>query len=669
MILKGKSIRTRIMVYLGLLLTITCLGIGVIADIAASKALINKVDETLPSLAEKGAQIIESRIESQLNALELLATWDSIKDPKYTWEDQLPLLEEEVKRSDMVSLGISSLNGILRNTTGNALDISDREYLKKALNGENAVSDPIVSKEDGSIIVTYAVPIKFDNHIIGALVAVTDARKLSEIANDITFGESGKAFMINKSGTMIAHSNNDLVMNMSNDFENVKTDSKLIPLVELEKKMVQGEKGAGEYEYDGIIKYLGFAPVKVTGWSIALAAPKAEVLADLDTLKQSLIIISSLFLLLTLAMGYFIATSISNPVKLISMHLQTISSGDFTVEVSKKLKRGNDEIGVLIKASESISKFLRESFGDVSNKSIEINQTAIEVEEAVELLNTQADDTSATVEQLSAGMEENAASAEEMNASAAEIEKAVEAIAEKAQQGALSVGEITKRAEAIKSRAISSQQSATEIYDQTKEKLKTAIEQSKAVEQINILSESILQITSQTNLLALNAAIEAARAGEAGKGFAVVANEIRKLAEDSKNTVSEIQKVTDVVVSSVENLKDGSTQILEFMDSNVIRDYHELVGVGEKYSEDAAFVDELITDFSAAAQELTASIQDIMKAIEEVTITVNDGAKGTEDIAQKTILIVEEVNKVKNQMQISKSNAFKLQELVKKVKI
>ncbi len=664
-----KSIKIKIMVYLGILLTITCAGIGIIANFTSSKAIISQVNQMLPELASEGAKVVEGRIQTQFNILEVLATRDYIKDPKYTWEDQLPILMEEVKRSSVISLAVSSLDGTLRMSSGATVNISDREYFKKALKGENAVSDPIVSKENGTIVVTYAVPIKFNDQITGALVALTDGVKLSEITNNITFGKSGKAFMINKLGTTIAHSNKDLVINMDNDFESFKTDPKLKSLVELEKKMVEGETGAGEYEYNGTFKYLGYAPVKSTGWSIAIAAPRSEVLAELDNLKKSLILISLFLLLITLVMSYFVATSISKPIELISIHLQSIAAGDFTVQISKKLKRENNEIGVLIKASESISDFLRTSFGDVSSNSIEINQTALAVEEAVNLLNAQADDTSATVEQLSAGMEETAAGAEEMNASAAEIEKAVESIAEKAQQGAISAGEISKRAEEIKIRAISSQQSATEIYDHAKEKLKMAIEQSKAVDQIKVLSESILQITSQTNLLALNAAIEAARAGEAGKGFAVVANEIRKLAEDSKNTVSQIQKVTNTVVASVESLKDGSTQILDFIDNKVIKDYQELVGVGEKYSEDAAFVDALITDFSATAQELTASIQDIMKAIEEVTITVNDGAKGTEDIAQKTILIVEEISKVKDQMQISKNNALKLQELVKKVKI
>ncbi len=126
-----------------------------------------------------------------------------------------------------------------------------------------------------------------------------------------------------------------------------------------------------------------------------------------------------------------------------------------------------------------------------------------------------------------------------------------------------------------------------------KQKLESAIESSKVVEQINVLSDSIMNITSQTNLLALNAAIEAARAGEAGKGFSVVADEIRKLAEQSKDTVTEIQSITVKVIESVKNLSDSSSNLLTFVSTDMDNDYKTMLNVADKYSEDASFVDTL----------------------------------------------------------------------------
>ncbi|MBO0563317.1 methyl-accepting chemotaxis protein, partial [Clostridium botulinum] len=167
----------------------------------------------------------------------------------------------------------------------------------------------------------------------------------------------------------------------------------------------------------------------------------------------------------------------------------------------------------------------------------------------------------------------------------------------------------------------------------TKVELERAIESSKVVEQINVLSESIMEITSQTNLLALNAAIEAARAGEAGKGFSVVADEIRKLAEQSKDTVTEIQSITVKVIESVKNLSDSSSNLLTFVSTDMDNDYKTMLNVADKYSEDASFVDTLVTDFSSTSEDLLASLQDVLKTIEGVAQAASEGAGGTTDIA------------------------------------
>ena len=256
-----------------------------------------------------------------------------------------------------------------------------------------------------------------------------------------------------------------------------------------------------------------------------------------------------------------------------------------------------------------------------------------------------------------------------MSATTSQIEAAINSLAEKAQEGAEVAEEISARANRLKENAVKSQKNAGEIYANAYEKLKNAIEQSKAVEQINILSDAILDITSRTNLLALNAAIEAARAGEAGKGFAVVADEIRTLAENSKNAVTEIQRVTKDVVMSVENLSQNSQEILGFIDQTVVSDYASMVGISDQYKKDAELVSGIVTDFSATTEQLLASIQNLVRAINDIAIASNDGATGASNIAEKTAIVVEKADEVIKSCISSMESSQRLAELVSRFKV
>lgn len=661
-----KSIKTQMVVYIGAILLFVCAGLGIISYVTASNAIKSQVNDTLPQVARQGANVVIERINGLIGTLEVMANSERIKDTNNSWEDKKLLLQEEAKRNEHLFMMIAGLDGSAKTTIGKDINIKDREYFQKAIAGNKGISDPLVSKVDGSTSMVFAVPIKENGVIVGVLAAVRDGSNLSKITNNITFGETGKAFMINKAGTTIAHSNLDLVKNMDNDFESIKTDQKLASLVKLEKEMVEGKAGTGKYEYNGNAKFLGYAPVEGTGWSLAVAAPESEVMAGVQNMRRSILIVSVIILLLGIGVMYFVAGLIATPIRAATEHLRVISTGDLTRETSKKYMERNDELGVLATAIDTMQQSVKDVVKGVINESRNVENSVLAAGQAMAELTNQIQDVSATTEELSAGMEETAASSEEMSAAATEIERAIGSIALKAQQGAVSAGEISTRASELKQNTVSSQKNAQNIYLNAQDRLIKAIEESKAVDQINVLSNAILQITSQTNLLALNAAIEAARAGEAGRGFAVVAEEIRKLAENSKDTVNEIQKVTKLVVVSVENLSESSENVLEFIDKQVLKDYDNMVEISEQYNKDAEFVDNLVSDFSATAQELTASVQEITKVIEEIAVAANEGAEGTTNIAQKSIMVVEKSDEVTEQAVVSKDSSSNLIKMVSK---
>lgn len=639
-----KSIKAKLILFFGGLLIFICAGLGIISYMAASNAISDTIDESITKIAKEAGMVVESDMEVQFNALEALAESDWMKSDELTIDGKLDLLKNEVNRSGHLYMLISDTNGNSKYTNGSTANIAEREYFIKALSGEKAVSDPIVSKVDNSVVMAFAVPIKDGNTVKGVLVAARDGNTLSDFISNIQFGKSGAAFMINKNGTTVAHKDKELVTKMDNDFENIKKDPELKQLVELEKKMAEGKEGAGEYTYNGVTKYMGFAPVEGTHWSLAVTAPKSEVMAKVNELTVTMVIVSIIFLGISIIITLFIAGGISSPIKAASDYLNVVATGDFTGKVPEKMLKMKDETGILAKAINTMQEAIKKIIIGVSNESSEVSQMLISINTGMEQLNKSIEGISATSEELSAGAEETAASTEEMNATSTEIEKTVESIASKAQEGAITVSDINNMTMEMRQNAISSKDNALEIYGRTKSNLQSAIEQSKAVNQINELSESILEITSQTNLLALNAAIEAARAGEAGKGFAVVAEEIRKLAENSKNAVTRIQQVTNVILGAVNDLSSSSGEILEFIDKSVLKDYDTLVNTSKQFSESSSGINDMVTDFSSTSEELFASMQNMVKAIEEITSASNEEAQGAANIAQEASVITQMSN-------------------------
>ncbi|MFW2490756.1 methyl-accepting chemotaxis protein [Clostridium chromiireducens] len=342
-------------------------------------------------------------------------------------------------------------------------------------------------------------------------------------------------------------------------------------------------------------------------------------------------------LAITTALGIslYIIKNIRKSMSSLSLTLNSMKNGDFTVEVPEDVRSVKDEIGVMSMDVFLMQGSLKKLIEMVKNEAINVNQNVNGSVDNINIMNNNLEDVSARTEELAANMEETAACSEEMTAATQEIERAIDTIAKNSQKGAVEVLNINKRASDTKESVNIAQKKTADIFDGTKGELEKAIENSKIVNQINVLSQSIMAITEQTNLLALNAAIEAARAGEAGKGFSVVAEEIRKLAEQSKEAVIEIQNITTKVIDSFTELTGSSNKLLQFVSTDVYEDYKTMLEVADKYKDDANFVENLVTEFSSTSEELLASIQDVLKTIDEVAQAASDGAEGTTDISQR----------------------------------
>ncbi|MCL2050761.1 MAG: methyl-accepting chemotaxis protein [Lachnospiraceae bacterium] len=388
-----------------------------------------------------------------------------------------------------------------------------------------------------------------------------------------------------------------------------------------------------------------------------------------NTATNTTIIIIVVMVIIAIGLGILISSIISGALKQVGVITEKIAEGDLTVEVAEDFRNQKEEFGSLARNVHAMREGLLDTVGGIKNATSVLEHSVTSSNTTLGELNDRITDTSSATQELSAGMQETGASAEEMNATAAEIERAVETVAEKAEDGATKSGDIHSRASELGKSVNSSIDKSNQIFSDIKKSLEQALEDSKAVDEINALADAILGITSQTTLLALNASIEAARAGEAGRGFAVVANEISALADNSKNTVTQIQAITKVVMAAVNALATSSSNLLNFVSDDVMKDYQDMLKAADSYTNDAVYISDMTSDLSATSEELLASVQVLMRAINEVSSAAQEGARTTSIVAEQTTDISLNAQTIVGNMKETDDTARELAALVDKFKL
>lgn len=345
---------------------------------------------------------------------------------------------------------------------------------------------------------------------------------------------------------------------------------------------------------------------------------------------------------------------------------EDLAAGDLTKTIDLHTK---DELGVLAQALNKALNNTHQVIRQLSAYAGELSASSQQLSATAEEISAQSQTITASTEEIAAGMEESSATAQEMSASGQEVAKAAAELAAKAEKGDHSAKEIEKRAEEMKVNAEKSRETAIRLYEEKQTRILRAIEEGKVVAEIENMAGVIAAIANETNLLALNAAIEAARAGEQGRGFAVVADEVRKLAEQSASTVSGIQTLVKQVQSAFQNLANNASDILQFINGQVTRDYDLLVQNGIWYQQDAVMIGNLMQEFAASTRQITAAMNQVQKAIESVAASAEQAAAGSQEISNNVTETAKAVDEVAKVAQNQADLAQKLVELVRKFKI
>jgi len=342
------------------------------------------------------------------------------------------------------------------------------------------------------------------------------------------------------------------------------------------------------------------------------------------------------------------------------------NNGDLTQTLDVN---SGDEMELVANNVNHLLQYIREIMLQISKNTLRLNESSHTITNQLHSAEGNIMDVSSAMEEMSAGMEETTASLNQINSAILDIYERIDNIFEEATQGNSVTKDIENRAVDIYKQADSEQATAREKAHSMEQSVKDKIEKSKAVAEINVLTENIISITSQTNLLALNASIEAARAGEAGRGFAVVATEIGNLASNSAASATRIQQVSKEVISTVEELALEAEQMILFIEESVMGGYGQLLATSENYQKDASHFHEMMERFAEHSEQLETAINQIKESVTSVNIAVEESTRGITSVAETSTDLTKNVSDIGKQADDNMLIAEELEREVKKFKL
>jgi len=331
-------------------------------------------------------------------------------------------------------------------------------------------------------------------------------------------------------------------------------------------------------------------------------------------------------------------------------------------DLGKRIEvRSRNEIGFLMTSINTLLERLEGVICKVYNASGELDDVTNRISEQVSESNMNAANVSAVMEQMTASMENITVLMEQLEDSAKDIMKNTADMAENASSKMEMMKEISSNTSNIKENTIQQKDETVQTIQVIRDELRASINNSRSVENITALTENILEIASQTNLLALNASIEAARAGEAGKGFAVVAEEIRILADSSRNTANNIQEISNIVTNAVQKLSKNADDMLKFVDTDVMQGYDNLVAIANQYYDDTNDMTAILTEFSNTASILANTVNDMNHRISDINIAVSENASGILNVTENACELVHAIGTIQEDVNrnVGISNSLK----------
>ena len=618
--------------FIFLIITIVFISVSCIAIINSTN---NALELSMTETAKLAANNVSKEFEIYKTLFSDIAKTDLINNKNVPTSTKISYLEDiNIKYGEKLNCTIDVVYNSNDKSLIQKIDVSNYDFYQEALNGVTNISVPInITELNNELFFIFSEPIISDGSNIGVLFVTIKYDYIYNSVSNNRIGKTGSIYILDKKGYMIVHDDKSYV-NVTNPYEESKTDKSKRELGELQLRAIKGETGFGEYLWNNRTKIAAFSNIdKDLGWSVFVATEKSEFTSHLSRSIIVFIVLAIMLLLVSGTIFYILSKKIINPILLIVKRMELLADGDLSTPVPDI--KTNDETKLLHTAVVHTIKSLKEYITNINyvmtqiadnNLNIEVNidytgdftEIKKSLTKIIEELNKNMKDINQVAEQVSDGANQISAGAQLLSQGATEQASSLEELS-------ATINEVSENINLNSRETLNANDLTEKALEELQKGNKEMKEMLISMDEIKISSNEISKIIKliediafQTNILSLNAAVEAARAGAAGKGFSVVADEVRNLANKS----AEAARSTTILIEKALSAVSNGIEIADVTASSL--------NLAVELSQN---VSNIMRKIAVNSNELTVSISQILEGTEQISAVVQTNSATAEESA------------------------------------